>query len=661
MYTIFADDTLIYDSSDEEYKIGKGSGTLETSKAGSFVFSVYPDHPYYNQFVRKRTVIVVKKSGKILFRGRVLDDKVNMQKMREITCEGELNFLQDSIIRPYTFTGTPAEAFAQFVNGHNAQVDAVKQFRIGRVTVFDANDYIARSNSNYENTLQNLTSRLLEDSTGGYLHITHDDDGTDPIPTLHYLSDFTDISSQTIEFGANLTDYLKQTSGQDIATAIIPLGAKLVDTNSDTEDPRLTIADVNDGMDYVYDEDAVAKYGWIFDTVIYDDVTLPNNLKTKALADLASRIRENVTLTLSAVDLHLLDRSVESFRHDSYIRVISIPHNFAETLLCNKQTFDLLRPQNDTVTLGNTSSTLTSITAKTSSAVSSQTSVQQEVTNLSKKTAGYKIAEQRLTNLMAQSFGVFRSESVLEDGSTVYYMHDKPTLDGSTNIWKMTGDVFAVSSDGGQTWSAGMDAEGNAILNVLSAIGIQASWINAENLTAISANLGGWEIREDEIYKEIADADDPDIVSRIHIRAPLSNTMENALSQRVIEVETSKDGGETFLNSFCVFGDGNIRVGNPDSDTYGSTISTRTGMLQIELPNYGYAGYAWNGMGIYNYNSALPIAYIQRKNVTGGETELFASSVRSGDGKSVNLSLQFSSGTIHLTFTQGILTDAYYG
>ena len=96
--------------------------------------------------------------------------------------------------------------------------------------------------------------------------------------------------------------------------------------------------------------------------------------------------------------------------------------------------------------------------------------------------SAYDLAVQQLTNLMTQSFGVFKSEEVLEDGSIIYYMHNKPERATSSTIWKMTADAFAVSTDGGQTWTAGMDSQGNAVVNVLNAIGINADWINAGSM-----------------------------------------------------------------------------------------------------------------------------------------------------------------------------------
>ena len=384
MYKIYADDALIYDSTLEDYKIGKGSITLETNKSGSFTFSLYPDHYYYNRLVRLKTVIKVTRSGKIIFRGRILNDVTDYWNNKVFTCEGELGFLQDSIIRPFTFSGTSVDLFKKFLNDHNSQVDDFKKFKIGTVTVVDPNNYIARSNTSYETALSNLNSRLIEDSLGGYFYITHGEDGTEEIPTLNYLVDFTKISSQVVEFGSNLKDYTKTVTGKEIATALIPIGAE---TNPDTGE-KLTIKSVNGGIDYIYDENAVALYGWIFRSVEWDDVTVASNLLTKGREKLAQIVKQNITIELNAIDLHLLDRSIESFYVGDYIRVISKPHSFDSTLLCNKQSIDLLKPDNDTLTLGYTYTTFTESAGKTAEAIAVIPNIRISVSNLGGKIAG---------------------------------------------------------------------------------------------------------------------------------------------------------------------------------------------------------------------------------------------------------------------------------
>ena len=368
MYRIYADDTLIYDSTLEDYKIGKGQITKEADKSGSFVFSVYPDHPYYSQFVRMKTVVTVYKSGRIVFRGRILDDTTDYWNAKTLTCEGELGFLQDSVARPFDFEGSPADLLARFIAEHNSQHesrDEWKQFKVGTVTVVDENGQITRSAGGYGTMLDTMQSALPDSALGGHFYITHGDDGTDPIPTLHYVADYPKTAAQGIEFGVNLKDYTKKVSATDLATCIIPLGAS---NGSDGE--RLTIEAKNGGKDYIYDQNAVAMYGWIVKVVTWDDVTLDNHLLTKGRAWLAASVNEHATIELNAIDLHLLDRSIESYNVCEYVHATSKPHGLDALMLCSKQTMDLLKPDNDTVTLGYSYGTFTGANVKLGASVS---------------------------------------------------------------------------------------------------------------------------------------------------------------------------------------------------------------------------------------------------------------------------------------------------
>lgn len=119
-------------------------------------------------------------------------------------------------------------------------------------------------------------------------------------------------------------------------------------------------------------------------------------------------------------------------------------------------------------------------------------SMQVEVDNLKKdsekKITAYDAKLKQMNELAANTLGFYYTEEIQADGSTVSYRHDKPTLADSKVIYKTGVDGFFLSVDGGQTWKAGFDSNGDAVLNILYAIGIQSEWINTRGFTAKDNN-----------------------------------------------------------------------------------------------------------------------------------------------------------------------------
>lgn len=74
---------------------------------------------------------------------------------------------------------------------------------------------------------------------------------------------------------------------------------------------------------------------------------------------------------------------------------------------------------------------------------------------------------QELQKLLANGMGLYTSTVDAENGGKIFYMHDKPTLAQSTNIWRIQGGVFAASSDGGNTWTAGFTTSGNSVAKII--------------------------------------------------------------------------------------------------------------------------------------------------------------------------------------------------
>jgi hypothetical protein len=156
-----------------------------------------------------------------------------------------------------------------------------------------------------------------------------------------------------IEFGENLLDFSRSQSA-DLATVIIPYGAKNEETGE-----RVTITGINDGLDFIQDDAAVALRGVIAKAVYWDDVTQPENLLRKAQQYLASSKMLITSLELTALDLSVLDKSIDTFQVGDTIRVRSKPHGVDDDFQLRERTYDLLEPANDTVVLGKDQATLT--------------------------------------------------------------------------------------------------------------------------------------------------------------------------------------------------------------------------------------------------------------------------------------------------------------
>lgn len=355
MYTIYSDNNLLYspDLAYSDYALVTPKVETEINKAGSATFIMPPTNPTYDIIKKLSSIITVYDGDEEIFRGRVLHDEKDFYKRRNVYCEGELSFFLDSIVRPYDYKGSVKGLVEKYIKDHNAQVEAAKQFKLGKVTVTDANDYIVRANSQYPDTLTEMNDKLLK-LMGGYFVIRKEADGR----YLDYLQNPPRTSTQVIEFGSNLLDIAEYISADEVFTVLIPLGAEQEDKNGN-KTGRLTVKSVNNKKDYIVDENAVKLFGYVWRKEEWDDVTEASNLLKKGKVFLKSGIEMAVSLTLKAIDLHLLDVNTERMKVGDLVRVISVPHRIDQYFLCTKISLNLTDPGNSEYTFGYSFSTMT--------------------------------------------------------------------------------------------------------------------------------------------------------------------------------------------------------------------------------------------------------------------------------------------------------------
>lgn len=361
-YVIKCDDYVLHDSRSQTLKLSSPKLNLELNKNGTLTFTIYNNHPYYEKINKLKSVISVYQDNKILFKGRILDDTMNIYKSKNVTVEGIRAYLLDSVYRPFEYQGDIPEFLESIIESHNSQVEDFQKFKLGNITVTDPNNYINRSSIEYLTSLEVIESRLIK-THGGYLIVRYEDDGN----YLDYLSDFPYTSTQIVEFSVNIADLSQKVDGTSIKTGVIPLGAKLQDSEGNDTDERLTIKSVNNDKDYLIDEESSKLYGKIFEVVTWDDVTLPQNLLTKAQRYLADNIMFLLTLDVSAIDLSTLNKDINSFRLGEYIRIKSSPHDINKIYLLKKLSIDIENPAKTQIQLGDSFKSLTDISVGQSS------------------------------------------------------------------------------------------------------------------------------------------------------------------------------------------------------------------------------------------------------------------------------------------------------
>lgn len=344
IYKVYCDGYLLYHTRMGSLTIFNPSLELELNRTGKFSFMVQADHPYYGLIQRMKSIITVYRDDVLLFRGRVLEEETGWHNEKVCTCEGDMAFLLDSVLRPFSYSGTAAEFLAYVLTLHNAQVDASKQIQPGNVTV---EGLVTYGTEEYLTTHETLQKALFE-PMGGYL-MTRLENG---VAYLDYLADITLLSPQTIEFGKNLLDLKRTHKGGDIATVIIPLGAKLKDEEGKDTGQRLTIATVNGGADFVQDDTGVAQYGVIVKSVIFDDMTDPEMLKQRGQAQLSDSVKLPDSIELTAADLAAAGYDIASFRIGTQVRVVSKPHGIDQRFIVVKLTLNPFNPAGNKLVLG---------------------------------------------------------------------------------------------------------------------------------------------------------------------------------------------------------------------------------------------------------------------------------------------------------------------
>ncbi|CUN30379.1 Uncharacterised protein [[Ruminococcus] torques] len=100
----------------------------------------------------------------------------------------------------------------------------------------------------------------------------------------------------------------------------------------------------------------------------------------------------------------------------------------------------------------------------------------------------FEEAVENLNKTLENASGMYATEVTQLDGSTITYIHDKPTVEESKNVIKITSEAIGISNDGGKTYPYGLFLTGDLITRILYTVGINADYINSGSIIVKDKN-----------------------------------------------------------------------------------------------------------------------------------------------------------------------------
>ncbi|MCC2381212.1 phage tail protein [Bacillus wiedmannii] len=451
-------ETLIHSPNTGGLKLSSGVIKKEINLIDSFNFSFHMNSPGFNKIRPLQTLINVlnMRTGKYEFEGRILGPSKNMDNnglhRDSYVCEGELGYLHDSVQRHLEFRGTPKELFTQIINYHNTQVESYKHFQVGNMTVTNSTNNLYLYLSAEKDTFETLKEKLL-DKLGGELQIRK----KNGVRFLDYLPRIGEDKTTEIRIAKNLVSMSYDIDPTNIITRLTPLGTRIKSENdqaTDASEARLTIREINNGIDYIDSPQLIKEFGVQGGSVTWDDVTIASNLFSKGREWLSNQKTAHVQYKISALDLFLIGLDIDSFEPGNSYPVKNPIMGIDENLRVIGKSLDINSPQGASLTIGDKFKTLNQyqndLKKSTQSISDLQETVFKQSNRISSLSTSLGEAKKELQTLKA-SVGEVDLQNVLKSVSKLEEtlkkiedgMKDLPTAE---NIMQINQDIELINS-----------------------------------------------------------------------------------------------------------------------------------------------------------------------------------------------------------------------
>lgn len=343
MFVGYVDNQILFATSQPQGKeIVSGTLTDEINSVSALEFTLPTSNDTAGQITPHASVIRLESDGAEIFRGTANSVSKNFRGDTVVSCDGMIALMADVIRAPDSVSGINTKYYVNsLITNYNNGVSDNRHISAGIIDEFGT--FTADHSQECKNIFE-LLKEVLSDK-GGYIWASYV--GGDV--RINYTSTIGRRNSQQIAFGSNLVNIEDQLEVGTLVTRVWPIGKE-----------GLTIASVNNGIIYLQNEEVELRYGRV-DKTIQVDSDDPSVVKSYGQAYLTRYAAMNNTITLTAIDLHNLDKTISSFEVGDAVRVLSPPHGIDAEMIVNSVSTDLVQLSNSRITLGAKKGSITSV------------------------------------------------------------------------------------------------------------------------------------------------------------------------------------------------------------------------------------------------------------------------------------------------------------
>lgn len=454
----------------------------EMGKTATFNFSILAGHPNIDKIVPLSSEILIYHNGKVDFFGRAITPQADIYNTQSVSCVGGLSYLADSMQAPFTLESSMIDFLVKVLSVHNSMVEERKRFKLGTVNV--AGRITSRTVDTYTDTLTLLNNQLINEY-GGYLRARQESDGR----YLDYVEDYGGYNSQEVRFGENVLDISQQIDASDVITVLIPEGASVEISNSDgtTTEKRVSIATVNNDINYIRNENAISKWGLIWGYAQFDEISDPALLLAESKRYLDRKVTFPLSVEFTALDLSYVDVDIERLELGKWTQFISVSHEISGTYLLQKLTRHLSRPELDTVSFGCVQQGLSGTSASNVHAVNLK--IDKVRSSLANDIA-YKV--ENATKLITGGLGGYVVIGQAEDGHPEEILvMDAPTKAAAKNVIRLNKNGLGFSTTGySGVFRNAWTIDGNLVADFITTGSMLADRIRGGTLELGGTGLG---------------------------------------------------------------------------------------------------------------------------------------------------------------------------